>query len=124
MKLSKLLFKMPKDAGWLLPGLEIKRWFFLIITGAITVGVGVCIITGLKPVYTLIRMIMKITRMLPPEIIGWGLVILGTVFFFFGWLKTNYSILDVNNSRNRHAVLEDLYKRRKLKYIKHTYINI
>lgn len=114
MKLSKLLFKMPRDAGWLLPGLEIKRWFFLIITGAITVAVGVCIITGLKPVYTLIRMIMKITKMLPPEIIGWGLVILGTVFFFLGWLKTNYSILDVNNSRNRHAVLEDLYKRRKL----------
>ncbi|MBQ9245150.1 YvcK family protein [bacterium] len=114
MKLSKLLFKIPKDAGWLLPGLEVKRWFILLITGAVLASIGFCIIYNLKPIYSLIKMIMKITQMLPSEIIGWALVVVGTVFFFIGWLKTNYSILDVNNERNRHAVLEDLYRRRKL----------
>lgn len=105
---------MPKDAGWLLPGLEVKRWFILIITGAVIATIGLCIISNLRPVYKLIDMIMRITQMLPPEIIGWMLIALGAVCFFIGWLKTNYSILDVNNERNRHAVLEDLYRRRKL----------
>ena len=114
MKFNKLFLHIPKDAGWLLPGLEVKRWFVLIITGAIMATVGLCIIYNLKPVYTLIRMIMKLTQMLPSEIIGWCLIVFGVLFFFIGWLKTNYSILDVNNERNRHAVLEDLYRRRKL----------
>lgn len=114
MKFNKLFLHMPKDAGWLLPGLEIKRWFVLIITGVVMATVGFCIIYNLRPVYSLIKMIMKITQMLPSEIIGWLLIIFGIIFFFIGWLKTNYSILDVNNERNRHAVLEDLYRRRKL----------
>ena len=114
MKFNKLFLHIPKDAGWLLPGLEVKRWFVLIITGAIMAAVGLCIIYNLKPVYSLIRMIMKLTQMLPSEIVGWALIVFGAVFFFVGWLKTNYSILDVNNERNRHAVLEDLYRRRKL----------
>ncbi len=105
---------MPKDAGWLLPGLEVKRWFLLLITGAVISAIGLCIIFNLKPVYSLINMIMKITQMLPSEIIGWLLVASGAVFFLTGWLNANYSILDVKNERNRHAVLEDLYRRRKL----------
>ena len=114
MKISKLFLKIPKDAGWLLPGLEIKRWFILIIIGTVIATVGLCIISNLRPVYSLINMIMKITQMFPPEIIGWFFIVIGAIFFFIGWLKTNYSILDVNNARNRHAVLEDLYRRRKL----------
>ena len=105
---------MPKDAGWLLPGLEIKRWFLLLITGAVIAAIGFCIIFNLKPVYSLINMILKITQMMPSEIIGWSFVALGAIFFFTGWLNANYSILDVKNERNRHAVLEDLYRRRKL----------
>ena len=114
MKFNKLFIRIPKDAGWLLPGLEVKRWFLLIITGAILAAIGLCIIYNLRPVYSLINMIVKITQMLPSEIIGWLLIFLGAFLFFLGWLRTNYSILDVNNERNRHAVLEDLYRRRKL----------
>ena len=114
MKLSKLLFKIPKDAGWLLPGLEVKRWFMLLISGAVFAAVGICIICQLRPIYYLINLIMKIAQMLPSGLIGWGLIVFGIVLFCIGWLKTNYSILDVNNDRNRHAVLEDLFRRRKL----------
>ena len=63
MKLNKLFLKIPKDAGWLLPGLEVKRWFILLIFGAIIAAIGLCIICNLKPVYSLINMIMKITQM-------------------------------------------------------------
>lgn len=114
MKIKKFSLKIPKDAGWLLPGLEVKRWFILIITGAILATVGFCIITNLRPLYILINLIIKLTQMIPPEIIGWVLVVVGAIIFCLGWLKTNYSILDVSNERNRHAVLEDLYRRRKL----------
>ena len=114
MKFNKLFIRIPRDAGWLLPGLEVKRWFLLIITGAILAAIGLCIIYNLRPVYSLINMIVKITQMLPSEIIGWLLIFLGAFLFFLGWLRTNYWILDVNNERNRHAVLEDLYRRRKL----------
>ena len=114
MKISKLFTRIPRDAGWLLPGLEIKRWFFMLITGAVFFTIGLCIICNLRPVYTLINMIMKVTQMLPSQIFGWFLIVAGALFFFVGWLKTNYSILDVHNERNRHAVLEDLYRRRKL----------
>lgn len=114
MKLTKLFLRIPKDAGWLLPGLEIKRWFLLIIAGTVLATIGLCIIYNLRPIISLFNMIMKITQILPPEIIGWIFIIVGALFFFIGWLKTNYSILDVNNERNRHAVLEDLYRRRKL----------
>ncbi len=114
MKLSKLLFRIPKDAGWLLPGLEVKRWFMLLILGAVIAAIGLCIIWNLKPIFYMTNLIVKIAQKLPSEIIGWSMVVVGAVFFFIGWLKTNYSILDVNNDRNRHAVLEDLYRRRKL----------
>ncbi|MCD7779135.1 MAG: YvcK family protein [Candidatus Gastranaerophilales bacterium] len=114
MKVSKLFLKIPKDAGWLLPGLEIKRWFLLLITGAVLAAIGFCIIYNLKPIIILLNMVIKITRILPSEIFGWFLIVLGALLFFAGWLKTNYSILDVKNDRNRHALLEDLYRRRKL----------
>ncbi len=114
MKINKLFLKIPKDAGWLLPGLEVKRWFILIIIGAVMAAVGLCIITNLKPLITLFNMVMRISQTLPPNLTGWLLIALGALFFFIGWLKANYSILDVNNERNRHALLEDLYRRRKL----------
>lgn len=114
MNLSKFSLKIPRDAGWLLPGLEVKRWFILIITGAIIATIGLCIVWNLKPIHFLYRGILKVTQIIPPEILGGSLIVIGGICFFIGWLRTNYSILDVSNDRNRHAVLEDLYRRRKL----------
>lgn len=115
IKFSKYI-RIPKDAIWLIPGLEIKRWFLLIITGAVMSAVGLCILFGLKPIFTLSKMVMRIAQTLPLEILGWSLIALGSIMFITGWLKTNYSILDVKTERSRHAVLEDLYKRRKLNH--------
>ena len=32
--------KMPKQAGWLIPGLQVKRWFALIFVGTALMTVG------------------------------------------------------------------------------------
>ena len=36
--------KMPKQAGWLVPGLQVKRWFALILVGAVLMTVGILIL--------------------------------------------------------------------------------
>ncbi len=105
---------MPKSAIWLLPGLEVKRWFILLILGTIISVIGLCIVLNLRPVYFLIKIIMKIAQTLPSDMIGLILILIGAILFFIGWQRTNYSILDTKDNRNSGEVLEDLYRRRKL----------
>ena len=106
--LLKNIVKIPKDAGWLIPGLEVKRWFSLIIIGVTFAILGLCIIMNLKPIYFLLKVLLKLVKILPSEIIGIGLIILGAFFFLQGWFKTNYSILNANDTRERQDILEDL----------------
>lgn len=112
--LIKNSIKIPKGAGWLLPGLEVKRWFSLIIIGTTLALLGLCIVFDLKPIYWLIKVLVKIARIIPAEPIGIALIIIGALFFIKGWFKTNYSILNVNDQREQEGILEDLYRRRKL----------
>lgn len=114
MKFVRNILKMPKSAIWLLPGLEVKRWFMLLIVGTIVSVIGLCIVLNLRPVYFLIKIIMQAAQTLPSDIIGYVFILLGAVLFFIGWQKTNYSILDTKDNRNSNEVLEDLYRRRKL----------
>lgn len=114
MKLLNKIVRMPKEAGWLLPGLEIKRWFIIIILGTILSTVGLCIFLNLKPIYFLINIVLDIAKMVPPEVIGAIFILFGALIFVKGWQQTNYTILDVHTERTKHALLEDLYRRRKL----------
>lgn len=109
---------MPKEAVWLLPGLEVKRWFFFLILGTVISVIGLCIIMDLKPIYHLISFSMRIAgaNLTIGRIIGVVLIFLGAYVFLKGWKHANYSILNVNDDRDRHAVLEDLYRRRKLNH--------
>ncbi len=115
----KLLKKlMPKDAVWLLPGLEVKRWFLFLIAGTVISVIGLCIILDLKPIYHLISFTMRIagSGLLIGRLVGITLILLGAYLFLKGWKHANYSILNVKDERDRHAVLEDLYRRRKLNH--------
>lgn len=107
-------FRMPKDAGWLLPGLEVKRWFLMIFLGTLCAVVGFSIIFNFKPVYFIIKLMLKITESFPTEIIGAIFVALGAFLFLKGWQYSNYSILNLSCEKERHQMLEDLYRRRKL----------
>ncbi len=105
---------MPKQAGWLLPGLQVKRWFALIFVGAVLITVGILILFDLKPIYNTMQFIQQIATQISTEWLAFGIVMIGAAIFFKGWQKTNLSILDIEDDRNNDVLLENLYKRRKL----------
>lgn len=106
--------KMPKQAGWLIPGLQVKRWFALIFVGAVLMTVGILILFDLQPIWNTMQFIQKIATRISTEWLAFGIVMIGAAIFFKGWQKTNLSILDIEDDRNNDVLLENLYKRRKL----------
>lgn len=106
--------KMPKNAGWLLPGLQVKRWFAMIFVGSILIMLGTMIVFNMRPVYFTMEFIRQIAEKAPSGIVGAIVAALGAVIFFKGWQKTNLSILDLDNEREKGTILESLYRRRKL----------
>ena len=106
--------KMPKDAGWLLPGLQIKRWFAMIFFGSLLILLGTMITFNMRPVYFTMEFIRHIAERAPSGIVGIAVVAFGAYMFFKGWQKTNLSMLDLNNGKEEGTMLEALYRRRKL----------
>lgn len=103
--------KMPEDVKWLLPGLQVKRWFALIFLGAILMTLGVLILFDIKPVFYTMEFIRKIAMNVSTEWIAFAIVMFGAGMFFKGWQKTNLSMLD---GADKQSLLENLYRRRKL----------
>ena len=118
MKSLRKIFKIPKEAFWLLPGLEVKRWFLFLILGTLLATIGLCILMDLRPIYNLLTLTMKVaaSKYLPSSLVAIVFIFAGAYLFLKGWKHANYSILNINDERDRHAVLEDLYRRRKLNH--------
>lgn len=114
MKNFKNSMKMPKDAGWLIPGLQVKRWFAMIFLGAILMGTGFLILCDIKPIFYTMEFIRKIAMNISTEWVAFSVIMFGAAIFFKGWKQTNLSILDLNNGRDDSNILEALYRRRKL----------
>ncbi|MCQ2789730.1 MAG: YvcK family protein [bacterium] len=106
--------KMPKTAGWLIPGLQVKRWFAMIFIGSLFVLLGIMIVFNMRPVFFVMEFIKLIAAKAPTGIVGLIVAIIGAFMFFEGWQKTNLSMLGVDNDRDKDNVLESLYRRRKL----------
>ncbi|DAA90137.1 TPA: hypothetical protein CPT79_02565 [Candidatus Gastranaerophilales bacterium HUM_6] len=105
---------MPKQAGWLVPGLQVKRWFALILVGAVLMTVGILILFDLQPIYNTMKFIQNVATKISTEWLAFGIVMIGAAIFFKGWQKTNLSIMDIDEDKNNDVLLENLYKRRKL----------
>lgn len=103
--------KMPEDAMWLMPGLQVKRWFALIFLGAVLITLGVLILFDIKPIFYTMEFIRKIAENVSTEWIAFAFVMFGSGIFFQGWQKTNLSMLEGSDN---HSLLESLYRRRKL----------
>lgn len=106
--------KMPKDAGWLLPGLQVKRWFALIFVGSLLIAIGTMIAFNMRPVFFTMEFIRKIALNVNSGVLGVIMVALGVGVFFKGWQKTNLSMMDLGSTKEEGTVLEALYRRRKL----------
>ena len=106
--------KIPKDAGWLIPGLQIKRWFILIFFGAVFIALGLLMLCDLRPIFYTMEFIKKFASKVSTEWIAFSVVMFGAALFFKGWQKTNLSILGINNGKENETILEALYRRRKL----------
>lgn len=110
-KINNFRTHIPQDARWLLPGLQVKRWFALIFLGALLMTVGVLILFDIKPIYYTMEFIKNIAMKFPTELIALAMVVFGAGVFFMGWQKTNLSIID---GLDTHVLLENLYRKRKL----------
>ena len=103
--------KIPEDVRWLMPGLQVKRWFALIFLGALLMTFGVLILFDIKPVFYTMEFIRKIAQTVSTEWIAFAAVMFGAGIFFKGWQKTNLSMIDGGDNL---SLLENLYRRRKL----------
>ncbi len=103
--------KIPEDVRWLMPGLQVKRWFALIFLGAVLMTFGVLILFDIKPVFYTMEFIRKIAQTVSTEWIAFAAVMFGAGIFFKGWQKTNLSMIDGGDNL---SLLENLYRRRKL----------
>ncbi len=106
--------RVPKQIGWLIPGLQVKRWFAMIFAGAVLITIGILILFDIKPIYYSMQFISKIATKISTEWLAFAIVMFGSALFFKGWQKTNLSILDMEDDRENDVLLENLYRRRKL----------
>lgn len=111
MKNFRNNMKMPKDAAWLVPGLQVKRWFAMIFFGASMMTIGFLILCDIKPVFYTMQFIKKVAMNVSTEWIAFAIVMFGAGIFFKGWQKTNLSMLGLKDD---NTMLEALYRRRKL----------
>ncbi len=103
-----------KEVGWLLPGLEVKRWFLLIFFGSVMIVLGFMVLANVRPIYITLELIRKAALVLPSNILAALFILVGAVVFFKGWQKTTLSIMDMNSAKGNESILENLYRRRKL----------
>lgn len=103
-----------KEVGWLLPGLEVKRWFLLIFFGSIMIVLGFMVLADIRPIYRTLELIRQAALFLPSNFLAAVFILIGAVIFFKGWQKTTLSIMDMNSAKGNSNILEKLYRRRKL----------
>lgn len=106
--------KIPRQIGWLIPGLQVKRWFALFFVGTILMTFGILILFDIKPVFYTMQFISKVANTISTEWLAFAVIMFGAALFFKGWRMTNLSILDMRDDRNKDVLLENLYRRRKL----------
>lgn len=103
--------RMPKDAAWLIPGLQVKRWFAMIFLGTLFMTIGFLILCDIKPVFYTMQFIKKVAMNVSTEWTAFAIIMFGAGIFFKGWQKTNLSMLGMKDD---NSMLEALYRRRKL----------
>ena len=109
------MFKFPRLASWLMPGLSIKRWLGIAITGFIMLFVGTALVLNLQPVTLFIDLLKALARIFPAHISGPILLTLGLVMFYMGLRKAYSTVKAALQQDGRDAdLLEALFRQNKL----------
>ena len=95
-----------------MPGLEIKRWIFMMFFGTLLIITGLAIFLEIQPLYHILELVKKIAQILPAVIIGPIILAAGTTLFLLGWKKANKSI--INAIKPDAELLENLYVKKVL----------
>lgn len=119
MKPDRRLRHLSRQAAWLLPGLYIKRWLGIIITGFVCMVLGVALLLNLQPITLAIEMVKAIAPVIPSWISGTILLISGILLLFFGMRKTTFTLFDALGTGHDPDLLEALYRRNKLDHGPH-----
>ncbi|PSN13748.1 hypothetical protein C7271_22260 [filamentous cyanobacterium CCP5] len=105
-------------AGWLAPGLLVKRWLFLSVTGVLMVGVGLMVWLKLTPVFYTVQFLGEllrfISRIIPNFVSGPLAIIAGVLLIFWGQTRTLGAITDVLMPGKEDELLDVLLTRRRL----------
>ncbi len=119
MKIFHKNVKLPKDAIWLVPGLKVKRWFLLSILGSLLACLGATFLFKLEPLEYIVNGAKELVHIVPPEPVGIVFILIGIVFFFLAWKKTNFSMIeaeDTEANRIKDSMGEILYRKMKLNH--------
>lgn len=109
------MFKFPRMASWLMPGLSIKRWLGIAIAGFILTFVGAALVLNLQPVTLFIEGLKSLAQIFPASISGPVLLGVGIILFYFGLRKTYRTVKVALQHEGRDAdLLEALFRQNKL----------
>lgn len=121
-KLFLVSQKTPKQVNlwfkWLSPGLFIKRWLFISLTGTILLLLGLAIWVKLTPVNRLIGLLSQllelITRLIPSYVSGPLAIIIGLFLLLWGQSRTVNSITQALQPDSEHELVDVLLTHRRL----------
>ena len=119
MKIFAKKVRMPKHAIWLVPGLKVKRWFLMSVTGSVLAAIGVTFMFKLEPLTYILNLAKTIFATVRPEPVGALFIFVGAILFIQSWRKTNISMLDSDNidlNRKKKSMGEVLYRKMKLNH--------
>jgi uncharacterized cofD-like protein len=109
------MFKFPRLATWLMPGLSIKRWIGIAITGFFLLFIGMALVLNLQPVTVFIDILKGVAKIFPATISGPILLTIGFLCFYIGIRRAYTTVKAALQHEGRDAdLLEALYRQNKL----------
>jgi uncharacterized cofD-like protein len=110
------MFKFPRAATWLLPGLSLKRWLGIALSGFLLGSFGILLVLNFQPVTFLFSLLRELAKLFPAHISGPILLICGLGLFYMGTRRayTTIKLALRSDSGGDSDLLEALYRQNKL----------